>query len=117
MLSIEVIESEARLAATGRRETFEMNVTQRTIYNILVDFGTTIAKRADQQECSKKSGLTILGSCRYQKYPHPKADACVEWSSYSVSCRACGQDAIWCSVYTSCSLNKGKAHDLHIKMA
>jgi len=27
-------------------------------------------------------------------------------------CRACGQGERWCSVYTSCSLNKGKEHDL-----
>jgi hypothetical protein len=27
-------------------------------------------------------------------------------------CAACGQGAIWCSVYTSCPLNKGKNHDV-----
>ena len=27
-------------------------------------------------------------------------------------CRACGQDGIWCSVYTSCPLNRGKEHSM-----
>jgi len=27
-------------------------------------------------------------------------------------CRACGQNGVWCSVYTSCPLNKGNAHDM-----
>lgn len=27
-------------------------------------------------------------------------------------CRACGQDGTWCSVYTSCPLNKGGAHKM-----
>lgn len=27
-------------------------------------------------------------------------------------CGACGHDEVWCSVYTGCPLNKGKAHDL-----
>ena len=32
-----------------------------------------------------------------------------------VICRACGQSALWCSVYTGCPLNKGKNHDLKQK--
>jgi hypothetical protein len=27
-------------------------------------------------------------------------------------CRACGQDGVWCSVYTSCPLNKGGEHQM-----
>jgi len=27
-----------------------------------------------------------------------------------MNCRACGNSVVWCSVYTSCPLNKGKAH-------
>ena len=27
-------------------------------------------------------------------------------------CRACGQDGIWCSVYTSCPLNRGNEHSM-----
>lgn len=29
-------------------------------------------------------------------------------------CRACGHDGNWCSVYTSCPLNKGKKHDMKV---
>jgi len=29
-----------------------------------------------------------------------------------IICKACGQPGRWCSVYTSCSLNKGNAHDM-----
>jgi hypothetical protein len=28
------------------------------------------------------------------------------------NCKACGNDNQWCSVYTSCPLNRGGAHDM-----
>src|ERR1700731_602754 len=42
----------------------------------------------------------------------PKSARQRKWTMDREICKTCGQPGRWCSVYTGCPLNKGKAHDM-----